>query len=267
MDDSVTAPPGIDISRPSTARVYDFFLGGAHNFAVDRELAAQIQRTTPNVATTMRANRAFLRRAVRYLAGEGIRQYLDLGSGIPTVGNVHEVAQQVAPESTVVYVDIDSVAVAHSTAILTGNDRAAILRGDLREPAKVLADVYALNLLDFTRPIAVLLAGVLHYVGDEYDPAAIVAELRDAVPAGSHLLVSHATLDHQPAEMRQAQRLSSRMDNELRPRAHAEVAAYFDGLDLIEPGLVFIPLWRPEPDTPVEHPEQVGGYAGVGRKP
>lgn len=266
MDLPDWAPAEVNLSRPSAARIYDYFLGGAHNFQVDRDLAERIQSMTPNIAETMRANRAFLRRAVRYLVGEGIRQFLDIGSGIPTVGNVHEVAQAAAADARVVYVDVDPVAVAHSQAILRGNDNAAIIRGDLREPEKLLTDVDSLGLLDFGRPMAVLLAGVVHFLADNDKPAAVIARLRDAVPAGSYLLISHTTYDGQPPEVIEAHRLSSRTGTELVLRSGDEIRKYFDGCMLVDPGLVFVNAWRPEPDEIDEHPERMGGYAGVGRK-
>ena len=271
------APDGIDISRPSAARVYDYFLGGAHNFAVDRDLAEQIARMTPNLAETMRANRAFLRRAMHFLIGEGVRQFLDVGSGIPTVGNVHEVAQELAPESTVVYVDIDPVAVAHSRAILEGNERCAVICADLREPERILAESAELGLIDFSQPVAVLLAGVVHFIPDSDDPAGTIAQLRDAVTPGSFLLISHATLDGQPIEVIEAQRLSARTATEIVLRSREEIEPYFGTsatlasgtsgtFEMVEPGLVFIPAWRPEPGSAMEHPEMVGAYAGVARK-
>jgi SAM-dependent methyltransferase len=260
------APDGIDISRPSAARVYDYFLGGAHNFAIDRQLAEQIASMTPNIAETMRANRAFLRRGVRFLVGEGIRQFLDIGSGIPTVGNVHEVAQELAPESTVVYVDIDPVAVAHSRALLEGNDRCGVICADLREPDRILAEAASLGLIDFTKPVAVLLAGVIHFIPEADDPPTMAARLRAAVVPGSYLLISHATLDGQPQEVIEAQRLSARTATEIVLRSREEILPYFGDFELVDPGLVFIPAWRPEPGSQTEHPEMVGAYAGVARK-
>ena len=260
-------PAGIDVDRPSAARVYDYFLGGAHNFAVDRALAGQIAAMTPNIGETMRSNRVFLRRAVRYLVAQGVRQFLDIGSGIPTAGNVHEIALDAAPDAAVVYVDIDPVAVEHSRAILAGVDRAGVICADVRDVGRVLGEARKLGLLDFAKPVAVLLAGVLHFVPDEDRPTAIVAALREAMAPGSYLLVSHATADGQPPEVVEAQRLSARTATEIVLRTRAGIAAYFDGFDLVEPGLVFIPQWRPDPRDPVdEHPEQVGAYAGVGRK-
>jgi S-adenosyl methyltransferase len=264
MDLPSWAPETIDVTRPSAARVYDYILGGAHNFAVDRQLGDELIRTSPDVAETMRANRVFLRRAVRALAGQGVRQFLDIGSGVPTVGNVHEIAQQIAPESTVVYVDVDPVAVAHSEAILAGNDRAGVVCADLRDPALITDK--ARGLIDFGAPVGVLLAGVVHFVPDEDDPAGLVAALRDPLVAGSYLLISHTTYDGQPPEVVEAQKLAARTATPLYPRPHAEILAYFDGTTLLDPGLVPIPLWRPDPGEVVAHPERISAYAGVGRK-
>ncbi|MEU4427048.1 SAM-dependent methyltransferase [Actinoplanes sp. NPDC024001] len=260
-------PAGIDVDQPSAARVYDYFLGGAHNFAVDRALAEQIAAMTPNIGETMRSNRVFLRRAVRYLAGQGIRQFLDIGSGIPTAGNVHEIALEAAPGASVVYVDIDPVAVEHSRAILAGVDRTGVICADVRDVERVISESEKLGLIDFSQPVAVLLAGVLHFVPDSDDPAGVVAALRDAVAPGSYLLISHATADGQPPEVIEAQRLSGRTATEIVLRDGAGITAYFDGFTLVDPGLVFIPQWRPDPGDEVdEHPERVGAYAGVGIK-
>lgn len=260
-------PEGIDLRRPSAARVYDYFLGGAHNFAVDRQLAEQIAAMTPNIGETMRSNRAFLRRAVRFLVGAGMRQFLDVGSGIPTVGNVHEIARAAAPDAKVVYVDVDPVAVAHSEAILTGVEHTAVLCADLREPGRILAETRKLGLLDFEQPVALLLAGVVHFVPDGDDPAGALAALTAALVPGSYLLLSHATGDGQPPEVIEAQSLSARTATQIILRDRAQIERYFTGFTLVEPGLVFIPQWRPDSGEPLEeHPERVGGYAGVGRK-
>jgi hypothetical protein len=261
------APDEVKTDVPSAARVYDYFLGGAHNFAVDRALADEIARMTPDVGDTMRANREFLRRAVRYLTGVGIRQFLDIGSGIPTVGNVHEIAQRSAPEARVVYVDIDPVAVAHSQAILDGNDRAVALEGDVRDVAGILAQPKLRDLLDFTRPITVLLAGILHFVPDSDDPPGIVGQLAEAVPPGSYVVLSNATYEDQPPEVLEAQKLSGRTATEIVLRSRAQLLDQFRGFTLIEPGLVHLPLWRPDSPSDVgEHPERYGAFGGVGRK-
>jgi hypothetical protein len=260
------APEGIDLNRPSNARLYDYFLGGAHNFAVDRELAEMITKMTPNIGATMRANRAFLRRAVRYLVAAGVRQFLDIGSGIPTVGNVHQVARNAAPDVRVVYVDVDPVAVTHSRAILGDDPQTGVLAADLRDPERILAEA-GTGLLDFTRPVAVLVLGVLHFIPDDDDPAGVMATLRDAVAAGSFVAISHVTHEGQPPEVLWAFEMSKRTAEEIRPRSHAEIAGYFGDLTLDEPGLVHIPLWRPEDPADVgEHPERANAYAGVARK-
>ncbi|WP_280401055.1 SAM-dependent methyltransferase [Nocardia carnea] len=261
------APDGIDLDRPSASRVYDYFVGGMHNFEIDRQLAQQIETFTPNVAETMRANRDLLRRCVRFLTDQGIDQFLDIGSGIPTVGNVHEVAQAANPSARVVYADIDPVAVAHSEAILAGNPNAAVVQADAAQPETILADESVKSLIDFDKPVAVLLLGVLHFVPDEAGPAACVTRLRDAVAPGSYLAITHATADGQPAEVLEAQKLSGRTSTEIVLRTRAEIETYFAGWTMLEPGLVHLPLWRPEhPGDIGEHPERSGAFGGVARK-
>jgi hypothetical protein len=267
MDRPSWTPESIDTEQPSGARVYDHFLGGAHNFAADRALADAISAMTPNIGDTMRANRAFLRRAVRYLVGEGITQFLDIGSGIPTVGNVHEVAQQIDPSARVVYVDVDPVAVAHSRAILDGRAGTAVLDADVRDVDRILAAPET-QLLDRDQPIAVLLLGVLHFLPDSDDPPSIVSRLMSAVPSGSALALVNVTHEDQPPEVIEAQRLSGRTSTPIHLRSRAELAAQFIGLPLVDPGLVHLPLWRP--DSPQDlngPPERFGALAGVARTP
>ncbi|MFI7487616.1 SAM-dependent methyltransferase [Micromonospora echinaurantiaca] len=259
-------PVEIDLSRPSAARVYDYFLGGAHNFEIDRQLAEQIASMTPNLAATMRAGREFLRRAVRALLDAGIDQFLDIGSGIPTVGNVHEVAQTANPKARVVYVDIDPVAVAHSRELLAGNDLTGVIHADLREPERILAEARELNLLDFSRPLGILLAGVVHFIPDADRPGEILATLRAAAAPGSHLVISHSTYEDQPQEMLDAQRLSARTDTEITLRSRAEITGFFGDWTILEPGVVHMPLWRPDSPSDVdEHPERFGAFGGVAR--
>ncbi|MEH1013843.1 SAM-dependent methyltransferase [Micromonospora sp. CPCC 206060] len=259
-------PAEIDLSRPSAARVYDYFLGGAHNFEIDRQLAEQIARMTPNLAATMRAGREFLRRAVRVLLAEGIDQFLDIGSGIPTVGNVHEVAQSVNPAARIVYVDIDPVAVAHSRELLAGNDLATVIHADLREPERILAEATASGLLDLSRPVGILLAGVVHFIPDTDRPGDVLATLRAAAVPGSFLVISHSTYEDQPPEMLDAQRLSARTDTEITLRSRAEITGFFGDWTLLEPGVVHMPLWRPDaPSDLDDHPERFGAFGGVGR--
>jgi hypothetical protein len=261
------APEDIDPDRPSAARVYDYFLGGSHNFAADRELAAAIAAMTPRIGDTMRANRAFLRRAVRFLVASGIDQFLDIGSGIPTVGNVHEVAQRADPRARVLYVDVDPVAVAHSRAILDGDPRTGAIHGDARDVDAILAHPETRRLLDLDRPVAVLLLGVLHFVPDADDPAGIVARLRDAISPGSYVALVNVTHEDQPPEVIEAQKLAGRTGTPIHLRSRAELLAQFAGLSLVEPGLVHLPLWRPDSPLDVDaHPERFGALAGVARK-
>jgi SAM-dependent methyltransferase len=259
------APADLDVTRPSVARVYDYILGGAHNFEVDRQLADEIARLSPNVVETARASRHFLRRAVHFLASAGIRQFLDIGSGIPTVGNVHEIVHGVAADARVVYVDIDPIAVAHSRAILRDNPTAAVLCVDLRDPAKILSEATDTGLIDFGQPVAVLLAGVVHFLPDSDGPGEILRQLREAMAPGSYLLITHGTADGQPPEVRTAQELTGRASR-ITLRSHTEIAAYFGEFTLLEPGLVYVSQWRPDPaDEPDPHPERLAGYAGIGR--
>ena len=266
MDRPEWAPSGIDLDRPSAASVYDFYLGGFHNFASDREMGRQAVQMWPELPEIMQSNRGFLRRAVRFMVDAGVRQFLDLGSGIPTVGNVHEVAQQAAPDTQVVYVDNDPVAVEHSRAILAGNERAAVLQADVRDPDSVLAGVRPM--LDFDRPIGVLMVAVLHFVADEADPQGLVATIRDAVPAGSFLALSHATPGEQAGRAAEHRGLYQRTATPMTMRTRDQVVGLFDGWELVEPGVVYFPQWRPEAGSPpVQHPERFTGVAGVGRKP
>jgi hypothetical protein len=257
----------IDLERPSGARVCDYFLGGAHNFAVDRQLAEIISRMTPDIGDAMRANRAFLRRAVRFMVDQGIHQFLDLGSGIPTLGNVHEVAQRADPAARVVYVDVDPVAVSHSRMILDGDPRTAVVQSDAREVESILAAPETRRLLDLQQPVGVLILGLLHFIPDVDDPAGVVKRLREAVCPGSFVALANVTHEDQPPEVIEAQKLSNQIDTPICLRSRSELLEQFDGLSLVEPGLVHISLWRP--DSPLyvdEHPERFGVLGGVGRK-
>jgi len=271
MDRPAWAPSGLDLTRPSPARVYDYYLGGFHNFAVDREMAERALRMWPELPAIMRANRAFLRRAVSYLAAQGVRQFLDLGSGIPTVDNVHTVAQEAAPGSRVVYVDIDPVAVAHSRAILDGDPQTAVVLGDARRPDDILSDPALTGLLDLEQPVAVLMVALLHFVADEDDPAGMIARYRDALAPGSHLVVSHASQDGERERGRDHQGLYQRSGTPMTMRSREEVARFFDGFELVEPGLVYLMEWRPDGQVPADaaltSADQAPGVVGVGRLP
>jgi S-adenosyl methyltransferase len=261
-------PPEANLDRPNAARVYDYFLGGAHNTAADRELAAQILRALPDAQLAVQANRAFLRRAVLYCVQAGIRQFLDLGSGIPTVGNVHEVAQRAQAQCRVVYVDIEPVAVAQSQAILAGNDQAAVLQADVADPDRILGDPELHRLLDLRQPVAVLMVAVLPFVSDASDPYRIVARFRDAIRSGSYLVISHGTADVRPEGFAMLTERYRATGTSLTMRTRQQVQRFFTGFELVDPGLVFIQQWRPDPsDENEEHRGWSSIYGGVGRKP
>jgi SAM-dependent methyltransferase len=261
------SPVDVDVNRPSAARVYDYYLGGAHNFAVDREMASQAVSMWPELPVIMQANRAFLRRAVQFCIGAGIRQFLDLGSGIPTVGNVHEVAQDAAPDARVVYVDNDPIAVIHSRSILAGNEGAKVVHADLRSPQQVLSSSEVNSLLDLSQPVAVMMVAVLHFVEDRDDPAGVIAAYRDAIAPGSCLVLSHASQDGQPDQAGSHQELYRRTATPMTMRSKQVVSSFFEGFDLVDPGVVFLPLWRPaSADEVDERPERFTGLAAVGRR-
>ncbi|WP_030716437.1 SAM-dependent methyltransferase [Streptomyces sp. NRRL S-237] len=275
MERPAWAPPGIDISVPSVSRIYDYYLGGSHNFEVDRQTARRAMEFMPGLPKIMQANRAFMRRAVRHAVAEGVTQFLDIGSGIPTFGNVHEIAQAASPQARVVYVDHDPVAVAHSRAVLTGDDHSGIVAADLRKPKEILAAPEVGRLLDLGRPVALLLVAVLHFLEDSDDPYAAVAELRDALAPGSLLILTHASYEGIPLTQETAAGtvgVYRDMRNPLVMRTREQISGFFDGFEMLEPGLVSMPDWRPDrPDdgedgeTP-EDPYAFSGFGGVGRK-
>jgi hypothetical protein len=268
MERPTWAPGEVDLERPSAARVYDYYLGGYHNLAVDREFAEQAMLAMPELPLIMRTNRAFLRRSVRYLVAKGIRQFLDLGSGIPTVGNVHEIAQAAAPECRVVYVDKDPVAVAHSQVMLEGNQNAAVMLADMRDYETVLASDAVAELLTMSEPVAVLMFAVLHFVDSDEHARQTVRGYLDAAAAGSYLVVSHGTHEHVGERGKQVERLYTRTDNPFYPRNQAQVSSLADGLELVEPGVVYLPTWHPDsPEEVEDHPEKSSTYAMVARKP
>ncbi|MEV7991724.1 SAM-dependent methyltransferase [Streptomyces sp. NPDC086077] len=268
MERPAWAPRSIDISVPSVARIYDYYLGGSHNFEVDREAARRAMEFLPGLPKIMQANRAFMRRAVRHAAVEGITQFLDIGSGIPTYGNVHEVAQEASPGARVVYVDHDPVAVAHSEAVLEGNDDAAVVAADLRKPQDILSSPQVEQLLDLKRPVALLLVAILHFVEDADDPYGVVAQLSEALAPGSMLILTHASYEGIPLS---PERAGGAVDvyrdlrNPLLMRSREEIARFFEGYDMVEPGLVPMPVWRPETAPEDEDPYAFSGFAGVGR--
>jgi hypothetical protein len=246
--------------------MYDHALGGFHNFAVDREFMERAERAFPGAKLGARANRAFLGRAVQWLVDAGIQQFLDLGSGIPTLGNVHEVAEWSAPDARVMHVDIDPVAVAHTRAILAGHPRARVLQADLRRPAEIIDHLDVQHLLDFHAPIAVIMASVLHYIPDADDPFTIVAQLRDAIAPGSYIALSHGTPPPERlAAYKTLRKLAQKTPTSFHPRSREQIAQLFKGLELVEPGLVPVADWHPD------RGEDAGRYvssllAAVGRK-
>lgn len=263
----------INTSVPNPARIYDYLLGGKDNYPADREVAEQLIAIAPVTRDVVWDNRAFLRRVVRFLTEEaGIRQFIDLGSGLPTHGNVHEVAQAIEPDARVVYVDNDAMVVTHSRALLA-NDKTLAIQADLREPDAILGHPELRELIDFDQPIALLLVAILHFIPDDQDPLGIVGRFRDALPTGSYLAISHSTRDvpvrpdMSAAEMAEmgarVERLYQLTTASLVTRTRSQVERFFDGFDLLDPGLVEIQLWRPD-DQGSMLPG--GFYGGVGRK-
>jgi SAM-dependent methyltransferase len=262
--------PVIDTTRPHSARMYDFYLGGKDNFAADRETAEKAMRSWPAVRTAVRENRAFLGRAVRYLVAEtGVRQFLDIGTGLPSANNVHEVAQAVAPESRVVYVDNDPIVLAHARALLTSapQGRTAYIDADLREPEQILASPAVAETLDLSQPVALMLVAILHFLVDADDPARIVTALLDALAPGSYLIASHVTPEHDPEGVSGLERTYRQGGIPAQARTAKDFAAMaFRGLEMIDPGVVLVSEWR-RPDGFRPEPEDVNWYGGIGRKP
>ena len=259
-------PDGVDITVPNAARVYDYALGGYHNFAVDRTFMEQAEVAWPGLRLLAHANRAYLGRAVQWLVRAGIRQFLDIGSGIPTLGNVHEVAQQAAADARVVYVDIDPVAVSHSRVMLAGNPQARAILGDLRRPHDIVAHPDVADLLDFSQPVAVLMIAVLHFVPDEADPAAIVRGIDEALVGGSYLAISHGTrAEANPQEQETVRKLYERTPTPVNLRSRQEIAELLAGFEIVEPGIVPVTDWHPDPDE-ADDPPQPSVLGVVARK-
>jgi hypothetical protein len=258
-DPAAEAPADLDPSTPNVARMYDYFLGGKDNFRADRQAAAKVTEALPDVTAVARANREFLQRAVRYVAEAGVDQFLDLGSGLPTQGNVHEIAQAAHPEARTVYVDSDPVVIAHAQALLSSNERAAAVRADLRDPDAVLNDPRTRRLIDFDRPVGLLLVAVLHFVPDEEEPADLVRRYRKVLAPGSHVILSHAAVEEQRnRDVSTAYRGASAS---FIPRTRDQVTGLLDGMDLVEPGVVHLCEWRP---TRAEKP-LTAGWTAVAR--
>ncbi len=270
MDESGRIPQDIDYERPSAARIYDYLLGGYHNFEVDRAAARQFVEMLPDAPLYFKANRAFLRRVVGFLIDQGLDQFLDLGSGIPTVGNVHEVAQRANPSARVVYVDNEPVAVRHSLTILEENPNATAILGDIRQPEAILDRAETKRLLDFSKPTAVLLLAVLLFVTDDEEAYRLVRVLRDALAPGSYMAISHPSEEGLPPEkVEQGRRLYAASGTPVNIRSRAQIERFLEGFEIVEPGVVKAPLWRPEgpEDLLLDTPDAIGYYVGVGRKP
>jgi O-methyltransferase involved in polyketide biosynthesis len=244
-------PAEIDPRVPNVARIYDYFLGGKDNYAADREAAEQLRAAAPEIVITARENRAFLRRAVRRLVDQGIRQFVDIGAGLPTVANVHEVAQAGAPDARVLYADIDPVVVTHGRALLASSPGVSVIEGDLRDPGSILEAGTRSGLIDLDEPVAVLLLAVLHFIPDEDDPAGIVRRIHAGTPPGSALVISHVTSEENRAEAADtAENVYKSSTASLALRTRPEIAALLADYKLEEPGLVYAPAWHPDtPDT------------------
>ena len=262
-------PEGLPEDKPSAARIYDYLLGGFQNFEVDRAVARRFIEIMPSAPSMMRANRAFLRRVVKFLVDQGVEQFLDIGSGIPTVGNVHEIAQNTKPSARVVYVDADTVAVRHSEAILEGITNTIVIEANARQPEVILSNPEVRRVLDLRKPMAVLIISVLLFVTDDKEAYRLVRVLRDALVPGSYLAISHGTNEGGAREqLEQSVNLYAATPNPVKLRSHTQIERFFDGFELIEPGLVYLPTWRPEGPEDLWHdePEMALSYGGVGRK-
>jgi SAM-dependent methyltransferase len=261
------APPGMGATTPSTARMYDYFLGGVHNFAIDRELARKVLEVVPDVTEIVQANRGFLHRAVRHLVAAGVRQFIDIGSGMPTEGNVHETALREDPTCRVLYVDHDPDAVEQCRRLLTGIANVGVLQADLRRPREILESGELATLIDLTQPVAVLMVAVLHFIREEEHPEDLVHQFYAALAPGSHLVISELTSDSRQAEWDQAVKLYDAASDPLVRRSRGQVQKIFGNWSLIEPGLVWVPEWRPDwPDAVGLDPSENAIVAAVAVK-
>lgn len=264
-------PEGIDTTIPSVARIYDYLLGGKDNFEVDRNAAAKFIELVPEVPRIAKANRQFLARCVRFLAEAGVRQFVDLGAGLPTPPNVHEVARQVSPDARVVYVDHDPVVLTYGNALLATDAGVTVIKGDVREPAEVLSHPELTKLIDFSQPVAVLILAVLHFISDEESPGQLVAGYRDRLPPGGYLVISAGSSDDDGGESvdpdvdRRLRELYSGAGTPIVGRSREQILEYFAGCELEEPGLVQLAQWRPD-NWAEARKTRIHLLAGVGRK-
>ena len=264
-------PKDLDLDVPSPARVYDYSLGGSHNFKVDRDFARQVFQYVPWVPNINRLNRSFLHRVVRFYLQQGITQFLDLGSGIPTVGNVHEVAQKVVPHARVVYVDYEPLAVQQASQLLAGNPYATIIQADVRDPDAILDHPDTGALLDFSEPLGLLMVGVLLFIAPEDSPKELVLRYRQRLAPGSLLAISHLCDEHAPPQQREqvaaAVAAYQHASEQLHVRTREEITSWFDGMELVDPGVAFLPDWRPDSDAEAADVARPLGYGAVARQP
>ncbi|KAA5830053.1 SAM-dependent methyltransferase [Saccharopolyspora hirsuta] len=257
----------MDIVRPAAARIYDAFLGGSHNFGVERGFAERIEQALPGIGATYQENRAFLRRTVEFLLARGVRQFLDLGSGIPTIGHLHEVARRRTRDFRVLYVDNEPLTVAHSRPLLADEPRADILLADCRDPESVLHAPETQELLDLDRPVGLLMTSVLHFVPDSDDPLGLVEAYRDALVPGSHLVVSHVTGTHAPEAVRVLADFYAETSDPLHPRETSWIDKLFGDFEVLPPGTTYLADWRPDPGQPTSAADRYQLlYGGVARK-
>jgi S-adenosyl methyltransferase len=274
MTEIQNVPPGVDPTTPTSARLYDYILGGTNNYPVDRELAEQLKAITPDVAEALWANRGFHGRAAVWMARQGIRQFIDIGSGLPTQNNTHESVHRLTPDARVVYVDIDPMVAAHSAALLAGDGTTAVIMADLRDPDAVLAHPELRRLIDFTEPAGVLMTSVMHFVADGSDPWGLVARYMAAMAPGSYLALSHATFEgFAPRTVQEANRSAQTLSVPANTRSRAEVERFFDGLELVSPyegaapALSFVGLWGAEDLEAADSDGSRGLLCGVARRP
>jgi SAM-dependent methyltransferase len=269
MSKETWVPDEILLDKPNAARIYDYLLGGYHNFESDRMVAEKMTEAFPEMRVAAQAGRALLRRIVNLLVEQGIDQFLEIGSGIPTMGHVHEVAQAANPAAHVVYVDIDTVAVAHARAILKDNSNAIAIQADARQVDQILNHPEVKKLLDLNQPVAVLFISVLNYITDDEEAYGVVRTLHDAVAPGSYIAIGHVSSEGEAQDEYKQVSKAYTATIQSKRRSYAQILRFFDGFELVEPGLVRAPLWRPEgPDDPfLDQPGRLMGFTGVGRKP
>ncbi len=268
-------PPGVDASRSSPARLYDYYLGGRHNLAVDRELGDRLRAAVPDLEDGVWANRAFHQRAARWLAEQqGVRQFIDIGSGLPTQDNTHDVVHKIAPGAHVVYVDHDPMVAAYASELLAGDGTTAVITADVREPDAILNDLAVRELIDFTEPVGLLMTAVLHFVADGSDPWRLVARYLAAVPPGSYLALSHFTADKMPTRaIQDGQDTYAQATESIYPRTLAEVERFFAGLELVppqegtDPAVSYVGVWGAEDPVAADSDGSRGLYCGVARRP